>query len=147
MTEIGCPCLWCHVKGLMGFPDGSVVKNPAAMQETWVQPLGWEDPLEKGMTTHCEYSCLENPMDSGAGWATVHGVPKSWTWLSDFHFFQSPSFIDGNTDLREGKSPIKIAQQSARTGTRTKLWAHYLLFQRDRLRGRKAVPGGQDSWG
>ena len=28
------------------------VKNPPAMQETWVQFLGWEDPLEKGMATH-----------------------------------------------------------------------------------------------
>ena len=40
---------------LEGFPGGSVVKNPPAMQEmhkTWVQSLGWEDPLEEGMTTH-----------------------------------------------------------------------------------------------
>ena len=29
-----------------------MVKNLSAMQETWVQPLGWEDPLEKGMVTH-----------------------------------------------------------------------------------------------
>ena len=29
-----------------------LVKNPPAMQETWVQSLGWEDPLEKGMATH-----------------------------------------------------------------------------------------------
>ena len=29
-----------------------LVKNPPAMQETWVQSLGWEDPLEKGNTTH-----------------------------------------------------------------------------------------------
>ena len=29
-----------------------LVKNPPAMQETWVQSLGWEDPLEKGKTTH-----------------------------------------------------------------------------------------------
>ena len=29
-----------------------LVKNPTAMQETWVQPLGWEDPLEKGTATH-----------------------------------------------------------------------------------------------
>ena len=39
----------------MGFPSGSVIKNPSAMQEpqeTWVQSLGWEDPLEKGMATH-----------------------------------------------------------------------------------------------
>ena len=29
-----------------------MVKNPPAMQETWVQPLGWEDFLEEGMATH-----------------------------------------------------------------------------------------------
>ena len=29
-----------------------LVKNPPAMRETWVQSLGWEDPLEKGMATH-----------------------------------------------------------------------------------------------
>ena len=29
-----------------------LVKNPPAMQETWVQSLGWEDPLEQGKTTH-----------------------------------------------------------------------------------------------
>ena len=40
-----------------------LVKNLPAMQETWVQSLGWEDPLEKGMATH--------------------GVTKSWTRLSD----------------------------------------------------------------
>ena len=36
----------------MGFSGGSVVKNLAAMQETWVQSLGWEDPLKKEMVTH-----------------------------------------------------------------------------------------------
>ena len=33
-----------------------------------------------------QYSCLENPMDRAAWWAAVHGVAKSWTWLSDFTF-------------------------------------------------------------
>ena len=37
-----------------------LVKNPPAMQETWVRSLGWEDPLEEGMAT-LQYSCLENP--------------------------------------------------------------------------------------
>ena len=36
----------------MGFPGGSVVKNPSPMQEMWVQFLGREDPLEKEMATH-----------------------------------------------------------------------------------------------
>ena len=38
-----------------------MVKNQPAMRETWVQSLGWEDPLEKGMATHSSNSCLENP--------------------------------------------------------------------------------------
>ena len=33
-----------------------------------------------------QYSCLANPMDGGAWWAAVHGVTRSWTWLSDFTF-------------------------------------------------------------
>ena len=33
-----------------------------------------------------QHSCLENPMDGGAWWATVHGVAKIWTRLSDFTF-------------------------------------------------------------
>ena len=33
-----------------------------------------------------QYSCLENPVEREAWWATVHGVAKSWTWLSDFTF-------------------------------------------------------------
>ena len=48
-------------------------------QETWVASLGWEDPLEEGMATHSSILALENPMDRGAWWATVHGVAKSWT--------------------------------------------------------------------
>ena len=35
-----------------GFPGGSVVKNLPAKQETWVQSLGWKDPLEKEMAVH-----------------------------------------------------------------------------------------------
>ena len=38
-----------------------------------------------------QYSCLENPMDGGAWWATAHGVAKSWTQLSNFTFFLSSS--------------------------------------------------------
>ena len=40
----------------------------------------------EGNGTPLHYSCLENPMDGGAWWATVHGVAKSRTWLSDFTF-------------------------------------------------------------
>ena len=40
----------------------------------------------KGNGNPFQYSCLENPMDGGAWWATIHGVAKSWTRLSDFTF-------------------------------------------------------------
>ena len=55
------------------------------MQETRVQSPGWEDPREEEMATHSsilannkllQYSCLGNPLDRGAWWATVHGVTR-----------------------------------------------------------------------
>ena len=102
-----------------------LVKNPPAMQEIWVWSLVWEDQgfpggLE-GKASTCnegdpgsipesgrspgegngnplQYSCLENPIDGGAWEAAVHGVVKSWTWLSRFtslHFWE---------DLEKGKA-------------------------------------------
>ena len=50
-----------------------LVKKPPAIQETQVQSLGWEDPLNKSMET-TKYSCLENAMDGEACQATIHGV-------------------------------------------------------------------------
>ena len=52
------------------------VKNPLIMQESWIQFLDREDPLEKGHGNPLQYSCLENPTDRGAWWATVHGVAE-----------------------------------------------------------------------
>ena len=46
------------------------------MQETWVRSLGWEDPLEEGITTHSSILAWRILMDVGALWATVHGVCK-----------------------------------------------------------------------
>ena len=60
----------------LGFPSGSVVKNPLAMQELqemWVRFLDQGDPLEEGMATHSSILAWRIPMDRGA-WVT-----KSWT--------------------------------------------------------------------
>ena len=54
-----------------------------AMRETWVRSLGQEDSTGEGNSNPLQYSCLEKPMDRGAWWATVHGVAKSRTRLSD----------------------------------------------------------------
>ena len=56
-----------------------MVENLPAMWETWVQSLGWEDPLEEGMATHSSILAWKIIMDRGAWWATVHGVGKSQT--------------------------------------------------------------------
>ena len=56
-----------------------MVKNLPAMQETWVQSLGLEDPLEEGTATHSSILAWRIPMDRGAWWVTVHGVEKSRT--------------------------------------------------------------------
>ena len=60
-----------------------MVKSLSAMRETWVRSLGWEDPLEEGVATHSSILAWRIPMDRGAWRATVHGVAKSQTRLSD----------------------------------------------------------------
>ena len=60
-----------------------MVKNPPAMRETQVPSLGWEDPLEKGKATFSRIPAWRIPWTRGPWWATVHGVAKSWTRLSN----------------------------------------------------------------
>ena len=59
------------------------VKNPPAIWKTWVRSVGWEDPLEEEMATHSSIFAWRIPMDRGDWWATVQGVTKSQTRLSD----------------------------------------------------------------
>ena len=61
---------------LMGFPSGSVVP---AMQETRVQSLGREDPLEEGRATHSSILAWRITINRRTWQATVHGDAKSWT--------------------------------------------------------------------
>ena len=70
-------------KGDKGFPAGSVVKNPSANAgDTGSLPDPEYSPGE-GNGNPLQYSCLEIPMDRGDWQATVHGVAKSWTRLSN----------------------------------------------------------------
>ena len=79
-----CVCVYVYVYiKLVASLVAQMVKNPPAMQETWVQSLGWEDPLEEGLATHSSILIWRIPMDRGAWQATVHGIAKSWTLLSD----------------------------------------------------------------
>ena len=64
----------------MAFLLAQMVKN--LMQETQVGSLGWEDPLEKEMAIHCSILAWRIPWTE----VTVHGVTKSRTQQSNFHF-------------------------------------------------------------
>ena len=70
----------------MGFPGGSEVKASASNAGDLGSIPGSGRSPGEGNGTPLQDSCLENPMDRGAWWATVHGVAKSWTRLRDFTF-------------------------------------------------------------
>ena len=83
------PKQWPLIYLFLGFPSGSVVKNPPVdagdAGDPALIPGSGRCPGE-GNGNPIQYSCLENPMDGGASQATVHGVAKSRTRLSDFTF-------------------------------------------------------------
>ena len=62
----------------LSFPGGSVVKNPSAIAEVAGLIPGLGRSPGEGNGNPLQYSCLGNPMDRGAWWATVSGVTKSW---------------------------------------------------------------------
>ena len=67
----------------LGSLVAQTVKNLLAMWETWVKSLAWEDSLEEGMAAHSSVLAWRIPMDRGAWEATVLGVAKSRTRLSN----------------------------------------------------------------
>ena len=109
---IGYPlqCSWVSLVAQM-------VKNLPTMWETWVQSLGWEDPLEEGMASHSSILAWRIPMDRGAWRATVHGVVKSQTWLSDWTELMGE-------ERRETEKPLPSRGQRSLTCS----WSERKLF-------------------
>ena len=80
----------------MGFPGGSVVKNLPAMQDDTGDAgsiPGSERSPGGGHSSPLQYSCLENPMDRGAWWATVHRIAKTWTQPTRLSTQACPSYL------------------------------------------------------
>ena len=86
------------------------------MQETWFQSLDWEDPQGNGNLL--QYSCLENPMNREAWWATVHGVTRVRHGLATN---QQQKGERGSWGIREAADlenvEIKKSSQMRDTGT------------------------------
>ena len=74
-----------------------VVKHLPAMQETWVRPLGWEDPLEKDMATHSSTLAWETPRteDPGGPWGRK-GSDMTERLHFHFHHREVMRNIQGN---------------------------------------------------
>ena len=81
-----------------------LVKNPPAMRDLDLIPGLGRSPWE-GNSYPLQYSCLENSMDRGAWQTTVHGVAKSWTWLSHFHSLTRSGIISNPDDLSYWRLP------------------------------------------
>ena len=102
-----------------GFPGGSVVKNPPANAgDAGLIPGSGRSPGE-GNGNPLQYSCLRNPMNRGAWWATIHGVAKSQTGLYQLN--------DNNklplTNYCVSRSQEEISQNSQTFPSR-KHWNH-----------------------
>ena len=66
----------CPFEYSWAFLVTQMANNQPAMQETWVQSLGWDDPLEEDMATHSGVLAWRIPMDRGAWRATVYRVAE-----------------------------------------------------------------------
>ena len=94
-------------------------------QETWIQFLGWEDPLEKQMCYPLQSSCLENFMDRGAWQAAVDGVSESRTQLNDW--VHSLLDVRGLVNRHSWSLPIYSSESQRKStqmaiGISSKLW-------------------------
>ena len=124
-----------------GFPCGSAVKNPPAIQETqeiWVQSLGGEDSLQ--------YSCLENPVDRGAWWATVHSVANSSIGLKQLSAYAHMNSLRGLPWWLCGKeSACQCRRRRFNSWVRNvpwrRKWQHTPVFLPEKSHGQRTLVG------
>ena len=131
----------------MGFSDGPALKNLPAVQETWetwIPSLGREDPLgQEGSpgVNLLQCSCLGNPMDRGAWWATDHGNVEeldTTEWLNTHRVCQADGLSNIDQvilywlipDSISGKTETNFLSQFGDVGfcISTCIWAHCLFL-------------------
>ena len=99
----------------LGFPGSAMVKILPAMQEpqeTQIQSLGREDPLEKEMASHSSVLAWRILMDRGAWWATVHGVAKRRTRLKRLSIHVSMLFLMAIQRRKWQPTPVFLPGES-----------------------------------
>ena len=106
----------CGLTEVRASREAQLAKSPSAMQESWVRflPGSGRFPGE-GNSNPLQYSCLENSMDRGLWHSTVHGVAKSQTRLSNFHFTFT-EVMGKPEDPAEAQDPDPHCQAGSRSG-------------------------------
>ena len=96
------------------FPGGSVIKSPPCQAgngfDPWVGKIPW-----RRNSNSLRYSCLENSMDRGAWWVTVHGVANSWDTASRLN---NKKFMDCHRGLRETPPASSGQKRPRKKGSR-----------------------------
>ena len=89
-----------------------MVKNPPAMQETWVQSLGWEDPLEEGLATHSSILAWRSPMDCKPPGSSVHRIFQARILervaISFSRGSSNPGIEPGSPELKADSLPSEL---------------------------------------
>ena len=112
--------LFVYHHSVEGFPGGSDGKESARNAGDPSSLPGLGKFSGEGNGNPFQYSCLENSMDRGAWWATVHRVAKSWTWLSNFIFtFIQLKYVNWNFD-RNLKAHLPSLSHHTRN---SRIWA------------------------
>ena len=103
----GCPLQYSWAS-----PVAQLIKNPPTIRETWVQSLGWEDPLEERKGYPLQYSGLENPLDwLYSPWG--HKESDMAEWLSLFFFFSWKAYSSTDTQWWKTEGfPSKIRKKA-----------------------------------
>ena len=114
-----------HVR-IGGFPGGSEVKASACNAGDLGSIPGSRRSPGEGNGNPLQCSCLENPMDGGAWWATVHGIAKSRTRLSDFTFtFLLECLLSKRQAITSVDKNVKKGEPSFTFGGNVGCAAHY----------------------
>ena len=133
-----------------------MVKNPFAMLETWVRPLGREEPLEEDMATHSSILAWRIPMDGGArghrvrrDWATKHGTITYYhqgnPWTKEYWHMKGLPYTSHN--FFEMVVPAYISFTRLQQGLSHHLMKNTMFRCCSRLKGKKrAVWLGNKYW-
>ena len=121
----------------VGFLVSQTVKNAPAMQETWIQSLGWEDPLEKGMAIHSSFLAWRIPWTQETGGLQSMGsqwVEHDWVTKHTYGlrgYTPLPDGVEGSTPMFFSVLILvcsRTAKQKTKNKNKNKTFFFYFMY-------------------